>query len=410
MQPPIGAQEADVPAWMKAMEHIPGVSVGVLYNTSRVSNTITKGLGREKTIFGKSWAEKWEAKHGLRNTLRPHFWRRFGSYDGLLGKKGAYVPFHTANMANGAAGKVGAKAAKLAEGDSIVAKEAEKISGAVAKHGEKEKLFGTGMLGRTSAIARVNAKGVTAGTEAFMQAAFKAEAGIVGGSALNPGARMAVAKGRAISGVLDSTGAVIKGSKTGTMVGIAATGTGRLAQKWSGYQIGALTGSEAGKSIEAAVKVGYEHIGAGYGSAMGDLGKAGLEVVDGTLMRDGAKTGAGRLMARSAAKLDTAGFKIGAARLGSGLAKVAGPVGWAMIANDLGNLAGAGIKAGINLAGDAAKSLQGSLNKPVMGMGYKDTQVAATSRARGVMAIQNSRLNARSLLGSEAGAMAAHFG
>jgi hypothetical protein len=46
----------------------------------------------------------------------------------------------------------------------------------------------------------------------------------------------------------------------------------------------------------------------------------------------------------------------------------------------------------------------------MFGMGYNDTEAAATSRARGVMAIQNSRLNARSMLGSEAGMMAAHFG
>jgi hypothetical protein len=46
----------------------------------------------------------------------------------------------------------------------------------------------------------------------------------------------------------------------------------------------------------------------------------------------------------------------------------------------------------------------------MFGTGFKDNEVAATSRARGVMAIQNSRLNARSLLGSEASMMAAHFG
>jgi len=73
-------------------------------------------------------------------------------------------------------------------------------------------------------------------------------------------------------------------------------------------------------------------------------------------------------------------------------------------------MAGEVIKSGINFARDANKSLQGSINKPMFGMGYKDTEAAATSRARGVMAIQNSRLNARSMLGSEAAMMAAHYG
>jgi hypothetical protein len=54
--------------------------------------------------------------------------------------------------------------------------------------------------------------------------------------------------------------------------------------------------------------------------------------------------------------------------------------------------------------------MQGTMNNDVFGNGYKDNEVAATSRARGVMAIQNSRLNARSLLGSEGAMMHAHFG
>ena len=61
-------------------------------------------------------------------------------------------------------------------------------------------------------------------------------------------------------------------------------------------------------------------------------------------------------------------------------------------------------------AADAVKSMTGSMNKPIMGMGYKDTAVAATSRSRGVMAIQNSRLNSRSALGSEAAYLHGHFG
>jgi len=411
MQQPIGAQEVATPAWMQAIEHLPGVGVGVLWNTNRVSNTIVGGLGREKSIFGKSWAGKWEKKHGLRNTLRPHFWRRFGSYDGLLGKEGAYVPFHSARFANGAAGKISGKAAEIAASDGRLAGEAEKLSGAMTAHGEKEKLFGTGVLGRTSAIARVNANGATKGTKAFLAAASDAGAGLAGGPALNGPARQWVAHSSAILGEWTDVAAGTRaGSTTGHMVGIAATGTGKWAQRWSGYQIGALRGTEAGEAISKASKVGLEHLATGYANAAEDLTSAGLKVVDGTLMRDGAKTGAGRVMGRAVTQLDAAGFKIGAARMASGFSKVAGPIGWAMIGYDLGNLAGAGIKGGINLAGDAAKSLQGSLNKPVMGMGYKDTQVAATSRARGVMAIQNSRLNARSMLGSEAGQMAAHFG
>ena len=104
----------------------------------------------------------------------------------------------------------------------------------------------------------------------------------------------------------------------------------------------------------------------------------------------------------------------GAKVLGARAAALAIPglqfVAAASFVYDLGRMAGEVVKSGINLARDANKSLQGSINKPMFGMGYKDTEAAATSRSRGVMAIQNSRLNARSVLGSEAGMMAAHFG
>jgi hypothetical protein len=96
---------------------------------------------------------------------------------------------------------------------------------------------------------------------------------------------------------------------------------------------------------------------------------------------------------------------------GAGIAlRTANVLGTASLAYDLGKMAGEVVVSGINLARDAYKSVQGSINKPAFGMGYQDTEAAATSRARGVMAIQNSRLNARSVLGSEAGMMAAHFG
>ena len=80
------------------------------------------------------------------------------------------------------------------------------------------------------------------------------------------------------------------------------------------------------------------------------------------------------------------------------------------MAYQLAKLAGLGVKAGINFAKDGVKSMQGTMNNGVFGNGYQDNEVAATSRSRGVMAIQNSRLNARSLLGSEASMMHAHFG
>lgn len=108
-----------------------------------------------------------------------------------------------------------------------------------------------------------------------------------------------------------------------------------------------------------------------------------------------AVSGAGKMLAARGAAMAIPGVQILAA---------------ASFVYDIGQMAGEVIKSGINLAKDANKSLQGSIAKPAFGMGYKDTEAAATSRARGVQAIQNSRLNARSALGAEGAMMAAHYG
>jgi hypothetical protein len=79
------------------------------------------------------------------------------------------------------------------------------------------------------------------------------------------------------------------------------------------------------------------------------------------------------------------------------------------MAYQLAKLGGLAVKAGINFGKDGMKSMQGNMNSGMFGS-YKDDEVRATSRARGVAAIQNSRLNARSLLGSEGAMMASHFG
>ncbi len=81
------------------------------------------------------------------------------------------------------------------------------------------------------------------------------------------------------------------------------------------------------------------------------------------------------------------------------------------MAYQLAKLAGKGVAAGIRFGRDGMKSMQGNMYGGLLNSGsYKDDEVRATSRARGVAAIQNSRLNARSLLGSEGAMMAAHFG
>jgi hypothetical protein len=61
-------------------------------------------------------------------------------------------------------------------------------------------------------------------------------------------------------------------------------------------------------------------------------------------------------------------------------------------------------------AADAFKSYTGFDSRKMLGGGFKMNEAGLTSRSRGVAAIQNSRLNARSVLGSEAGGLANYYG
>lgn len=209
-------------------------------------------------------------------------------------------------------------------------------------------------------------------------------------------------------------------------IGSASIYDATLAGGGVGIRGNLLASSMAGPGSRYAA--GYFRGAQGFSSAgglMGEAEKGALKAV-GHFETAAAKIGLegpgmGRLLEGSVLKnmggrdvLRTLATKEGATVLGARAAAMAIPglnvVATASMLYDLGKMAGEVVKSGINLSRDAAKSMKGSINKPLFGMGYKDTEAAATSRARGVLAIQNSQLNARSALGNEAALMAAHFG
>lgn len=205
---------------------------------------------------------------------------------------------------------------------------------------------------------------------------------------------------------------------------------GVKSQKIGGYIMGARTELDA---IERSVldKGGKSAYLEGVDRATRHLAGGDMSIKGGKLVfQDGAETGF--KAARSGIK--QAYTKAAASEVGEAAAKkagtyAAGKAGIALGARGLamavpglnvvmaidtalqvGQMASAGIVAGMETMKDAGMSMKGDLGKGIMGAGYRDTAVAATSRSRGVMAIQNSRLNARSVLGSEASSMHAHFG
>jgi hypothetical protein len=194
---------------------------------------------------------------------------------------------------------------------------------------------------------------------------------------------------------------------TGNLMASAGSSTGsRFTQ---GYVRGALGHMNAGGLTDDAMRGATKAV-SHLGSALGEQGlkRSGAAVAEKALQEGVFKTlGVKRTMQAAATKK-------GAMVLGARTAAMAIPglnlLATASLVYDLGKMGGEVVKSGINLAKDAVKSMKGSIDKPMFGMGYKDNEVSATSRARGVMAIQNSRLNARSALGSEGAMMASHFG
>jgi hypothetical protein len=281
-------------------------------------------------------------------------------------------------------------------------------------------------------------------TEKFGMGALRNAAGVgAGEAALGPGLFAAVSAGRRMDlrgpGNMDDFATRIQ--RLGTMNAgkglsmnpmFASNSTAMSALRAGGPGAKGIAGNLLASSMGGA---GTQYLGGYFRGAQGYAGAAGLtdsaqkgalravSHLDEALAKIGLQGPgmSGRALQNGVFKtlgtsntLRALGTSAGAKVLGARAAALAIPglqfVAAASFVYDLGRMGGEVIKSGINLARDANKSLQGSINKPMFGMGYKDTEAAATSRARGVMAIQNSRLNARSVLGSEAAMMASHFG
>jgi hypothetical protein len=203
----------------------------------------------------------------------------------------------------------------------------------------------------------------------------------------------------------------VQGSVSGRVAGFM--GQMRLGSEGSlarnavmGTNLYAKEGAEA--AVKFMEKGGFQRVGGQFAATKGGelvtkFGyQAGQRVGLGTAVRvgmqkGGLKIGARLALAAGANAVPVVGQVVSAALLAS-------------LVMDVGQLGVAAFKSGVDFAKEGVQSYRGQINKGVMGMGYRDNTVAATSRARGVQAIQNSRLNARSVLGSEAGAMHAHFG
>lgn len=397
-------------------EHVPTAKVSAGWNAFRGERTILKGLGHK---FPGARTTKPGISGMIRGTLHPSNWTKMGSYEAMGTFEGGehYTPFNflSSNFTNRPMGRMLGKGIKSGSG----------IGNRIASHtlnpsqiadikngGAVPDMFSGGVYSRMSASSRIAGWGRTDATVAARYAK-------------NSSAFLAKTDAKLFSAAESVYGKGLAGATKGQLADLHMMSVRGPASQWIGGYFRGASGLGDG-SAAFANSVGRTAFERGANTATRHLADAGLERIGGKLAVDTTTRVGESLAAKGIEKvgLRTLGTIAGEAganvALKAGLGMGARAIGMAipgvnvvltaMMAYDLTKMGISAMKGGAEFAKDAYKSFQGSLYKPAMGMGYRDTEVAATSRARGVQAIQNSRLNARSALGSEAAPLAAHFG
>jgi len=465
---PYGSGAQDMPLAMRLMEDMPGMAALAGFGANRGANTILRGgfmddsrilAGRRADRYrvfsgnaqpsvspnqymGSSARRQRMAAAGRQNffrssrvnnfTMRPRAFGRFHSLSvfggvGLSGGKatGAYTPF----MGSQFLGKIpGVASFTGASGEGAFGPGLLSFitAGTRADRLERRALAGKGRaIGKLGAIdtniqrlAGMNNTALTTGTTSVVNPGLGAKNRVAAGQVVNINGK--IYKGGQYlpnSYIPAVTSATPYGAARQSMVGVAQQGTvgvrgnllassmaGSGTRYMAGYFRGAMGFADV-VGLEGKALEGAQRAVSMFDEALKAKGFAGPAISAQKVLEQGIfKSGA------QSALLTRQGAMVGAARFGAMAIPGLNVLATASLAYDLGKMGGEIVKSGINLARDAAKSIQGSIYKPLFGMGYVDTEAAATSRSRGVMAIQNSRLNARSMLGSEAGMMAARYG
>lgn len=387
---------------LEVLSHLPGATTAMGWNAWRGANTLINGgfnPGNRGTRFSNH------------NPLRPRTWGRMSDVT-TINNMGGYSPFDilsrsadwgTRRVMGSQIGNMGYDRYSALRRSGILDRDiARQLKDGTIGKGE---FFSSGTLSRISAGNRI------------LRGSGETGQLLTNLGRLDPRLKMSI-----------SIGGGAAPTQSGMMHYMMSSMGGRYSQFASGYLGGTWAGAPTAVERQNLVRAGTKsaYLG-GVDRAVHHLASGGLEGSTKAGFRI-ASSEAGQRLAASTGK--AVGERVGlgsighvakisgkgaAAMVGGKVAMMAtGPVGTALMAAwmayDLTKMGMSALGGAVTLAKDAVQSAQGSIAKPVMGMGYRDTTVAATSRQRGVMAIQNSRLNARSVLGTEGAQMAAHFG
>lgn len=348
------------------LENVPNVTTIMGWNAHRASNTIIKASGK------RTGSHPGIVRGSVRNTLSPFRFGSLKSYDDIGGTNGSYTPFNA-----------------LAWGGNLAMRGAERVGmGGTLMEGD-ESFFAKGTYARLNTAGRLSRRGGTSnrdkrarrGAREFLEQTDSERWG-----------RISAAYGDSEIDVRDLRHFVASGAKS-TYSNIA-----------SGYIQGAMGGPSRAatpflsESYMKGVNAASRHLAAG-----GNQGLfKGMRTAAASLGDDGARLGAKGAMKFGGAKA--------AALAGGSFIPGVNAALWAYTAVDITKMLLSATKQIPGFTRDALNSFKGGIQKPVFGTRFLDNSVAATSRQRGVMAIQASQLNARSVLGNEAAGLYSYFG
>lgn len=396
---------------MHAMANMPKWYQTLGATAFRGSNTIVSGgwadrANRARTPIGRFFGRGEDIGVGgaikNNNITRPRVWSRYGSQDAFFPGEGhkSYSPFAQGSDAVNFAARHGAlgNTARRWVGEDAAAT------------GGKGKLVGKGMFSQISAAERLGRMENISGETAHWAGQYLGRAEAAGGAARagsfdisTPGAaRTAIYRampykaGQYIGGYANAL-------RGGAAPNAADLLSGDISHQFFSGGMRASGALRAGgiTAEQAAGKIGFEGganaIKAAFATGEKRFLAGGAERVAGSL---GAKVAGGAVAGETALALGARG------------ALAAIPfVNAAMLAWTAYDITRALVPGSARMATDAFKSYTGWGSRQMFARNtFRINDATLTSRSRGVMAIQNSRLNARSILGSEAGGMAAYFG
>lgn len=397
-------QPVEMPFWAATMENIPAATAVMGDQMRRGSNTIMRGGYKQKGVRGHSTRlnNRGMIRNGIANNnpLDVRNWTRFRDQNRFFPDRGSpkYSPYFLSDMGNKFANAAG-------NADSFVSKNLLSDKGRarfsrMAEHNPDQRMMSGGIFAQINTSARIGSmsdarfsklagkdKGLTS---YFTKAGFGAKEidSLLGPNMGRTAARQAL--------LANPSGGVINQK----MGGFMAAFLGDFNESSIGYTRN--SGAGAARALR-------------WGKELGVVGETATNL-RGVTARSTLKAGFGKATAQGIGK--KAGMKIGAktammagATLSSGpAAPVVGAVMTLWMAYDLAKMAGNTVGYAAKYTAQAMNDFRGDLNRGPMDARFQDTEAAATSRARGVQAIQSSRLNMRSVLGSEASMMAGAFG